>query len=71
MSRPVTSKYLQQHVQCVCGYGVVDGYTATDDTHKNLVSMGYKRKKSKKDGSVFYNKYYYLPQCLDDHNQFD
>lgn len=71
MSRPVTAKWLQHHTECVCGHGEVDGFTSVVSTHKELTKQGFKRKKSKNDGSVFYLLYYYIPQCLDNHNEPD
>jgi hypothetical protein len=65
----LTKKNCQQHLQCVCGHNSVE-HDVWRLPQRTLFKLGYKRKKDKRDGSLFFFRYALTTQCPGIHNDY-
>ncbi len=66
MARIITTKTLKYHEDCTCGYNFHDQWEKSTLTVRELVALGYKRRKFS-DGKPFFFKQVKQTTCSGNH----
>lgn len=63
MARPITSKEIQHHIHCKCGYNEVD-HSREKVGYKLFKNYNIKRKKDNKTGLYFFLRELFYDNCF-------